>query len=73
MNLASAAAIPIKGNECPLVEKQRRARLDRRTGLGNPGFQLLDPLKSPRGNPVLSTVCISKAHGMVCNGVVGTV
>lgn len=69
MNLASAAGLPIKENECPLVEKERSAGLDRRAGLGNPGFQLLDPLKSPRGNPVLATVCISKEHGIVGNGV----
>ena len=73
MNLASAAGLPIKENECPLVEEERRAGLDRKAGLGNPGFQLLYSLKSPRGNTVFSRVCISKVHGIVGNGVVGTV
>lgn len=56
MNLASAAILPIKENKCPLVEKERMAGLDGRAGLGTPGFQHLDPLRSPEGNTVLRSL-----------------
>lgn len=51
------------------MEKERKAGLDRKAGLSTPGFQLLDPLRSLKGNtappfPPHTQFYISKARGL---------